>query len=764
MSTATYPTSSPLPGRPRALLGGVVLAAAAAATVAGLSGPVQAPGGPLAAAAGAAPAALSQPLDGATSRGAGPAVVPNAGQRRPAVRYEARAGSAALFFTPREVVLAGPRETVRLRFVGASPAPALDAVGRRPGVVNLLRGDSTRWRTGLPTYGGVRYRRLYPGVDARHDTAAAAGGPWVRSTFAVAPGADPAMIRWRYAGLETPRAGDGGLRVASRTGGPGLALTAPVAWQVVEGARHAVDAAYRVTGDGSVGVVLGRYDRTQPLLIGAAPGARATTGTPPALRYSSFFGGTNWDELYDVDVDGAGNAYVTGFTMSADFPVAGAAQPQQAGVMDAVVARVAPDGRLVYSTYLGGDATDSGQNVAVDKAGNAYVTGRTESEDFPTRSPLQAPVNGRRCQGEPCQDAFVTKLDPRGQLVYSTYLGGTGNEEGWGIALDADGRAHVAGNTDSDDFPTRNAIQPVNRSRGCEGDVPCPFETFVAKLNRAGSALHFATYLGGRASDLSGGIAVDGAGDIHVSGTTRSPDFPTHRALQPQLAGLGCGPPPGVPCTDVFVTKLDRTGTAFRYSTYLGGTEPDRSGGVAADRQGRSHLTGSTQSPDFPTAHAVQPALDNRSCGTEEPLELCDDAFVAALRPDGQALTFSTYLGGNAEDQGLGVAVDAKGAVHVAGSTDSRRFRTHAPLQAALGGAIDAFVARFAPGGRKLVFSTYLGGRDDERLNGIAAGRDGVSLLAGRTTSSGFPTANPFQAALGGDIDGVVLALRGRSD
>ena len=400
---------------------------------------------------------------------AGPPVVPNAGQSPAAVRFEARAEGGALYFTPRDVVLARRAAVVRLRFDGAAAAPRVTPTGRRAGVVNVLRGpDPARWRTGLSSYAGVRYAGLYPGVDVRHDVAATAAGPWVRSVFTVASGADATAISWRYAGAHRPSVDPvtGALEVAPRAGGPALRSSAPIAWQVVGGRREAVPASFRVDDDGAVGFALGRHDRAHPLLLAAVPPTRKAANDPqPQLTFSSFFGGTNWDELYDVDVDPAGDAYVTGITNSPNFPLANARQGQFADVIDAVVARVSAAGTLVYSTYLGGDAMDAGHNIAVDKGGNAYVTGRTESEDFPVEAPLQRPINGRRCQGEPCHDAFVTKLDPNGQIAYSTYLGGTGTEEGWGIAVDGDGRAVVTGNTDSDDFPTRNAVQDTNRSK-----------------------------------------------------------------------------------------------------------------------------------------------------------------------------------------------------------------------------------------------------------------------------------------------------------
>jgi hypothetical protein len=286
-------------------------------------------------------------------------------------------------------------------------------------------------------------------------------------------------------------------------------------------------------------------------------------------------------------------------------------------------------------------------------------------------------------------------------------------------------------------------------------------DVFVTKLRPSGRAIAYSTYLGGRRSDTSGGIAVDRAGSAYVSGTTRSGDFPTRNARQPRISRVACGPPPGVPCTDVFMTKLSRNGRSLRYSTYLGGAENERSAGIAVDRRGRAYVAGSTESPDFPTAGAVQGMIGNTSCNLPGgPKESCDDAFVAGLGAGGRRLRFSTYLGGNAEDQALGVAVGRDGAIHVAGSTDSRALRTASPLQAKLGGGIDAFVAKLAPGGRALAYSTYLGGEENERASGIAVDVAGDVLLAGRTDSTRFPVAAPVRGTLAGDIDAFVTRLR----
>src|SRR4051794_39731790 len=354
-----------------------------------------------------------------------PSVVPNAGQTAGAVRFEARAGAGAIYFTRSAVVLAAPGSVLRLRHEGTSGDVALRALDRRPGVVNVLRGERSRWRTGLPTYGAVLYRGLYPGVDLRVDGEVRGGGPWVRPTYAVAAHTSPSAIRWRYAGAASVRVDrrTGELQVLARAGAAPVVLAPPVAWQMLGGARVPVPVDYRAAHDGSVGFTVGRHDRGQPLLISGVPAAQRAQAGAPRLRFSTFLGGTQWDEAYGLALDPRGGAFIAGFSQSRDFPTAGRPSGFR-GVQDAVVSHFDVNGRLVYSTYLGGSRTDTGQSIAVDAAGNAYVTGRTESPDFPVLRAMQPRLRGHNCQGEPCHDAFVTKLDARGRPVYSTFFGG----------------------------------------------------------------------------------------------------------------------------------------------------------------------------------------------------------------------------------------------------------------------------------------------------------------------------------------------------
>ena len=378
----------------------------------------------------------------------------------------------------------------------------------------------------------------------------------------------------------------------------------------------------------------------------------------------------------------------------------------------------------------------------------AYVVGRTGSPDFPTSGGLQDQLNGRACTGVPCHDAFVVKLGPTGGILWSTLYGGTLNEEAVSVAVDGAGAVYVAGLTDSPDLPVRQAFQSTFQSPPCEGDLPCPYDAFVAKIASTGDRLVYSTYLGGAASDLARGIDVDADGSAYVAGSTQSTDFPTVRAFQSTMRGTACGPPPGEPCRQAFLTKLDPSGTSAAFSTYLGGREHDDAFGVAVNRRGRAHVTGATQSSDFPVRNATQPTLNNRACTSDQPQELCDDGFVTKFAADGQRLVYSTYLGGRAEDQGLSVAVTDGGRALVAGRTDSTDFATtDDAAQPEFGGYIDGFALKLRRAGTPR-WSTFLGGSDADRATGIAADGHGSAHLAGRTLSPDFPTVRPFQPEL----------------
>ena len=401
---------------------------------------------------------------------------------------------------------------------------------------------------------------------------------------------------------------------------------------------------------------------------------------------------------------------------------------------------------LIYSTYLGGSGDDEGYSIAVDGAGNAYVTGRTASTNFPTTNPLQAANAGG-------YDVLVAKINASGStLVYSTYLGGSGNEWGSGIAVDSLGDAYVTGYTTSTNFPTTpGAFQTAcGNPSNCNqfGDV------FVTEFNPTGSALVYSTYLGGNFGGYGIGIALDGSGDAYVTGSTTSTNFPT----TPGAFQTICGNPSF--CYDVFVTEFNPTGSALVYSTYLGGSGENGDYGyaIAVDSSGDAYVTGRTDSTNFPTTPgAFQTACGDVGCAS-------GDAFVTEFNPTGSALVYSTYLGGSGSDEGIGIAVNSSGNAYVVGEAYSDNFPvTPGAFKTVCGNpneCSNAFVTEFNSSGSTLVYSTYLGGSGTDYGNGIAVDSSGNAYVTGWTTSTDFPTMNPFQPTYGGgDSDAFVAKI-----
>lgn len=330
-------------------------------------------------------------------------------------------------------------------------------------------------------------------------------------------------------------------------------------------------------------------------------------------------------------------------------------------------------------------------------------------------------------------DAFVTKLNPAGSaMVYSTYLGGSSVDYGYGIAVDSAGDAYVAGATASTDFPTMNPLQAV---------IGGGLDAFVAVLNPAGSALIYSTYLGGSGDDVGLAIALDTSDHAYVTGSTLSADFPTCNPLQGTFAGGNN--------TNAFVAEINSSGSALVYSTYLGGNGPDVGNGIAVDSNGDAYVAGQTLSPNFPTMNPFQSTDQGQS-----------SAFVSKISAGGTALAYSTYLGGSGYDLAYAIAVDSSGDAYVAGSTGSTNFPTVNPLQQVYGGgAFDAFITEFNPSGSALVYSTYLGGKLEDDGNGITVDSSGNVYLTGYTLSTNFPLQNPFQKRLAGAGDVFVSKI-----
>ncbi len=463
--------------------------------------------------------------------------------------------------------------------------------------------------------------------------------------------------------------------------------------------------------------------RTPSRPIAGAAGTRRIAGS--ALDYATYFGGADSDTSFQIARDTAGNIYLTGWTSATDFPVTGGVQSSYGGGdSDAFVVKLDPTGSSVlFATYLGGSGQDIGTGLAVDAAGNVYVSGSTTSPNFPTASPLQATLRGER-------DAFLVKLSPSGAaLTLSTYLGGTGHDNATGVAVSGK-NVYLTGITSSADFPTVKA-----RQRVLGGST----DAFVVKLKKGGAKIAYSTFYGGSGLEFSAGVAVDQTGSAYVAGVTSSADLPSARGT---FGGL----------FDGFVAKLDAKGKALVYSTYLGGGDVDGVTGVAVDTSGNAYVSGVTASTDFPVANAPQP---NYGGGLL-------DAFVAKVRADGSGLAYSTYLGGGDEDRAARIAIDLEGRATTTGLTASTDFPTRTALQGQLNGAeYDGFVTTLEASGASLAASTYLGGSDVDAGVSVAVGSDGTIYVGGETRSTDFPVVGPLQGTNGGGADVFLARLVG---
>jgi len=669
----------------------------------------------------------------------------NQGQTDSSVKFLSRGVGYSLFFTADEAVVVLRRPTVdargrsgesptpnptsdaqsfavmRMRFAGANPAPRIEGSKQLPGKMNYLIGnDPKQWRSNILTYGRVRYQEVYPGVSV--DYYGTQGQ--LEYDLQIDPGVDPKVIELDYEGADKVKIDAQGNLQLLIAGGE-VRLGKPRIYQMTPGRparRKTIAGGYALKAGGHVGFQVGDYDRNQPLIV------------DPVLSYSTYLGGNGYDAGTAIAVDASGNAYVTGFTRSPNFPatagsfqtICGTSGTCNGYFTDAFVTKLTANGQVVYSTFLGGGGNDMGKAIAVDASGSAYVAGQTFSSNFPTTAGAFKTTYGG------AGDAFVTKVSPGGtSLQYSTYLGGSGIDNAEGIAVDSSRNAYVTGQTYSTDFPT---AAPIQASNGGNQDS----DAFVTEINSSGSALVYSTYLGGSSMDWGNGIAVDSSGNAYVVGLTRSADFPLAGSVQ-----ATCGGCPGF--ADAFVAELAPNGGALLHSTYVGGTGDDHGTGVAIDSDGNIYITGFTYSTDFPiTTGAYQTSLSSGKSA----------AFVTKIAPDFSSLAFSTYLQGNSLNYGKSIAVDT-GNVFVAGQTFSPTFPVLNPIQSVCTAPSSCyygtgFITELNAAGSSLIFSTYLGGSHGDDIASIALDPNANIQVTGQAVSTDFPTANAFQATSGG--------------
>ncbi len=658
------------------------------------------------------------------------AFAPNLGQWEHPACYVARFGAMTLFleergwtFTVTEPVAETGRGNavlrgvaVRMTFTSAGKATLVPEI-RLPGCHNYFLGNNpATWRGCVPIFASVRYRDLQPGLDVRareHDG-------HFEYDLLLQSGAELAGVELGVEGADGLRVDPDGALVLETRLGP-VRMPSPVSWEegpsgevlaincryVLRGAdRFGFEAPGRRPGWALVvdpGLVWSTFlgstgsDEAQALTVDArgattvagrtssasfptTPGAfdtsynindafvtrLATTGA--TLVYSTFFGGTSEDQAHALALDALGGATIAGFTQSSDLPTtAGVFDPSLNGNRDVFVARLSPSGSsLTYSTYLGGASDEEPRAIAVDALGAATVTGWTASTNFPaTTGAFDANLTGP-------SDAFVTRISPSGaSLVFSTFLGGTGEEVANAAAIDAQGATTVGGQTGSANFPTTPGALDTTANGS--------FDAFVTRVSPSGSTLLFSTFLGGTGHDLVRGLAVDGQGATTVVGSTASTDFVTTPGVWDRTYNGGG--------FDVFAARLSTTGSSLVYSTFLGGTDIDFGHAIALDTSGAATITGQTLSADFPTTAGAYDTTRNGNTA---------DVVVARLSPAGSSLIYSTYLGGaNGGESLWGVALDAQGTATVAGTTTSSDFPTTAGAFSTIhGGGTDAFVTR----------------------------------------------------------------------
>lgn len=612
---------------------------------------------------------------------------------------------------------------LRLHFTGGNAAPALAVEEPLRGRSNYLIGnDPQKWLINVPHFARVRYREVYPGIDVLYY----ANQRQLEYDFIVQPGADPRRIRFSVEGADKVEVSKFGNLVLHTRNGRVL-LQKPVAYQEGPAGQQSVECSYLLDANGEAAFELAEYDSTKvlridPVLSYAAQfdgfprsitldsggnsyitgftfsGTFTTTAgavqtvfggngdafiakldpSGSTLLFATYLGGNDFDLAAGIALDGSNNIVVSGFTLSTNFPVTNAFQSAFGGGNDAFLTKLNPAGtQILYSTYLGGTRADSASAVALDSTGRAVIAGFTDSGNFPTTA------GAFRTLFSGGGDAFVAKLDTTmvgpASLVYSTYLGGGAGDGANAIAVDSSDNAYITGATTSANFPTATPIQ-----MSYSGNT----DAFVTKLNAAGSALVYSTFLGGGNQDIGNGIAVDSSNNAYVAGSTFSANFPvTPGVIQPTYGLNG----------DAFVTKVNAAGSANLYSTYLGGSDFDRALAIALDTAGNAYLTGDTQSANFPVVNPVQAAQSGGTCYYYDYYYYypCADVVVPQVNAAGSALIYSTYLGGGfGNDRGIGIAVDGGGIAHVVG--DAAQTFPFTPNSLQMSGGV-GFAAKISP-------------------------------------------------------------------
>ncbi len=565
---------------------------------------------------------------------------------------------------------------------------------------NYFKGsDPEKWYTEVPNYKEIVYPELWDGIDLVYRLKEGS----IKYDLIIHPGADPSDIRIRIDGAN-------GLSINLQRD----LVIGTEYWDIIDsglisyygdGSGGSIPCRFELMNDCEFKISLGAFDRSRNVVI------------DPLINYSTFIGGSGADVGNDIAIDISGNAYITGYTDdgTTDYPTTtGAFDTMHNGFTDVFVTKLNPDGSsLVYSTFIGGSYKDDGWGIVIDTSGNAYITGYTKdgTTDYPTTSgAFDTTHNGE-------SDVFVTKLNPSGSsLVYSTFLGGSETDSGEDIAIDTSGNAYITGVSDGNDYPTTSGAFDRTHNGG--------YDVFVTKLNPSGSSLVYSTFLGGSETDSGEDIAIDTSGNAYITGVSDGNDYPTTSGAFDRTHNGGY---------DVFVTKLNPSGSSLVYSTFLGGSGVDTARDIAVDSSGNAYITGGSGA-NYPTTSG---AFDTTYNGDT-------DVFVTKLNPAGSSLVYSTFIGSLAMDGGLGIVIDTSGNAYITGVSDGNDYpTTFGAYDTTFNGGLDVFVSMLNPAGSSLEYSTFIGGSTFEYVNSIAIDTSRNTYIIGRSdVTTDYPTTS----------------------
>src|SRR5579863_4008278 len=677
---------------------------------------------------------------------------PNQGQSGPQVRFLSRGKGYTAFLTGSGMVLGlrtpaanpdylkstqQPGAELEFNLLGAANNPTAIGEDQQPGRVNYFLGsDPAKWHTNIPTYGSVRYKNIYPGIDLRYY----GNHRQLEFDFVVQPGSDPSAIQVELKGASQIELGSNGT-LTLRLGSQQVQFQCPRIYQEVNHQRVAINGGYVMTDATHLAFQVASFDAKQPLII------------DPVLVYSTYLGGSGITQATGIAVDNTGSAYVVGYTDSVNFPLTTLGSLSK-NTDHVFVAKIDPAGEnLIYADYIGGNGEDYGTGIVLDSADEVYLTGSTSSSNYPAVKAFQPQQPGPYA-------GLLTKVSADGaSLLYSTYLGGNTFDVPTGIAIDSTGEVHVAGYTMSQDFPVANAYQGTvspNQS-GQYG-----YYGFLTKFASDGQSLVYSTYVSGNLNVNQGcatpcyplpynavnSLTVDANGNAYLVGTTNTYNFPVSAGSYqssnntPQDANVG------------FVTKFFGTGT-LAYSTYFYASsgDPIQISAIAVDASGSAYFTGSAQSD------GTFPVTSNGICDPATYGFACSYAFAAKFDASASTLLYSTFLGPNNYAAPIAIGLDAEDDAYILSTTSGPSFQTANAIEPYSGNS-DLLLVEIDAAASTQLFSTYLGGSGSDFAAWMAFDTSGNIYLVGNTNSTDLPiTAGALQPQPGGTIDALLAKI-----